>query len=140
MPRTETIATAAGRLDAPPAVVKGIDDYIAMQASAVQPIVQRLQAILHEEAPLAQEGISYRMPAFRQGGVLIYFSAFKHHIGVYPPVRGDAALLAALAPYLGKKGNLAFPLAGAMPYDLIRRVVRQRLKEHAAHAPRRGAP
>lgn len=114
-----------------------IDDYIAAQAPAVQPILQRIRAIVRDVAPDAQEAISYRMPAFVQGGALLYFAAFRQHIGVYPPVHGDAALLAALAPYRGEKGNLSFPLAEAMPYGLIRRVARQRLRETAARAPRR---
>ncbi len=125
-------------MDAKTAAPASIDDYIAAQASAVQPILHRIRAIVREEAPDAEETISYRMPAFTQGGVLLYFAAFKKHIGIYPPVRGDAALLRALAPYRGEKGNLSFPLAEAMPYELIRRVARQRVKESASKALGRG--
>jgi uncharacterized protein YdhG (YjbR/CyaY superfamily) len=119
-------------MDAKTAAAASIDDYIAAQVPAVQPILQRIRAIVREEAPDAQEAISYRIPAFMQGGALIYFAAFKKHIGVYPPVRGDTALLQALAPYRGEKGNLSFALADPMPYELIRRVARQRVKESAA--------
>jgi len=122
-------------MDSKLAAAASIDDYIAAQASAVQPILQRIRAIAREEAPQAEEAISYRMPALMQGGALLYFAAFNKHIGVYTPVRGDAALLRALAPYRGEKGNLSFPLTEAMPYALIRRVVRQRVKEMAAKAP-----
>ena len=122
---------------APPA---SIDDYIAAQAPTVQAILQRIRAIVREEAPAAQEAIGYRIPAFMQGGALLYFAAFKKHIGIYPPVRGDAALLEALAPYRGPKGNLSFPLAEAMPYALIRRVARRRVEENAAHSLARGSP
>ena len=125
-------------MDGKTAAAASIDDYIAAQAGAVQPILQRIRAIVREEAPAAQETISYRMPALRLGGVLLYFAAFKKHIGIYPPVRGDAALLRALAPYRGEKGNLSFPLAEAMPYELIRRVARQRVKESASKALGRG--
>ena len=116
------------------ALPASIDDYIAAQASAVRPILQHIRAIVREEAPDATEAISYRIPAFVRNGVLIYFAAFKKHIGIYPPVRGDAALLEALAPYRGPKGNLSFPLAEAMPYELIRRVARQHVQENAARA------
>lgn len=126
-------------MDAKPAAAASIDDYIAAQACAVQPILQRIRAIVREEAPHAEETISYRMPAFMLGGALLYFAAFKKHVGIYPPVRGDAALLQALARYRGEKGNLSFPLAEAMPYELIRRVTRQRVQENAAKAPRRGS-
>ncbi len=118
-------------MDAPAAT---IDDYIAAQEGAVQPILHTIRAIVREEAPAAKETISYRMPAFMLGGTLLYFAAFKKHIGVYPPVSGDAALLRALAPFRGPKGNLSFPLAQAMPYALIRRVVQRRVQENAAHA------
>lgn len=121
-------------MDSKLAAAASIDDYIAAQPSAVQPILQHIRAIAREEAPQALETISYRMPALMQGGALLYFAAFKKHIGVYPPVRGDAALLRSLAPYRGEKGNLSFPLAEAMPYALIRRVVQQRVKEMAAKA------
>lgn len=137
-------AAAAARLDTQAAVAASVDDYIAAQTIAVQAILERMRTIVHEEAPTAQEAISYRMPAFMQGGVLLCFAAFKRHIGVYPPVRGDAALLKALAPYLGPKGNLSFPLTQGMPYELIRRVARQRVKENAAReaarATRRSTP
>lgn len=124
-------------MDAGTAVAASIDDYIAAQPGAVQPILQRIRAIVREEAPGAEETISYRMPAFMRGGVLIYFAAFKKHIGIYPPVHGDAALLEALAPYRGAKGNLAFPLADPLPYELIRRVARQRAAENASKAHRK---
>jgi uncharacterized protein YdhG (YjbR/CyaY superfamily) len=119
-------------METPTAAAASIDEYIAAQATAVQPILQRIRAIAREEAPDAQETISYRIPAFMQDGALFYFAAFKKHIGVYPPVHGDAALLKALGPYRGEKGNLSFPLADPMPYELIRRVARQRVKENAA--------
>lgn len=120
-------------MNAPPT---SIDAYIAAQAPGVQPILQQIRAIVREEAPSAKEAISYRIPAFLQGAALIYFAAFKKHIGIYPPVQGDAALLEALARYRGPKGNLAFPLAETMPYALIRRVARQLARENAA----RGRP
>jgi uncharacterized protein YdhG (YjbR/CyaY superfamily) len=120
-------------MDAKAAAAASIDEYIAAQASAVQPILQRIRAIVREEAPDAQEAISYRIPAFMHNGALFYFAAFKKHIGIYPPVRGDAALLQALAPYRGEKGNLSFAPADPMPYELIRRVARQRVKENAGN-------
>ena len=114
----------------PTSVPETIDDYIAACDPAVRPILQTIRSLVHEVVPEAEERISYRMPAFFQEGVLIYFAAFKTHIGLYPPVSGDARLLAALAKYAGPKGNLKFPLAQAMPYALIQRVVKRRLLEN----------
>ena len=62
------------------------------------------------------------MPALKLNGILVYFAAFKKHIGFYPPIRGDARLERAAAPYAGEKGNLRFPLDKPIPYDLIRRL------------------
>ena len=105
-----------------------IDDYVAGAPAATRPILQRIRAIVREEAPAAEEKISYRMPAFFEGGAIIYVAPFTHHLGVFPPVTGSAALEKALAKYRGEKGNLRFPFDQPIPYPLIRRVVRARLK------------
>jgi uncharacterized protein YdhG (YjbR/CyaY superfamily) len=104
-----------------------IDDYVSQAPPATRPILRKICAIVREEAPGAEERISYRMPAFFAGGVIIYFAPFKNHLGIFPPVTGDAALEKALAKYKGEKGNLRFLLNDPMPYPLIRRVVRARL-------------
>jgi len=114
-----------------------IDDYISACDPAVQSVLQKIRALVHEVAPEAEERISYRMPAFFQEGVLIYFAAFKEHIGIYPPVSGDEKLLAALVMYAGPKGNLKFPLDQKLPYALIKRVVKQRLQENREKAANR---
>jgi uncharacterized protein YdhG (YjbR/CyaY superfamily) len=64
----------------------------------------------------------------------VYFAAFKKHIGFYPPVRGDAKLAKALSPYTGEKGNLKFPLDQRMPYGLIARLVKFRVKQRTSKA------
>ncbi len=69
------------------------------------------------------------MPAFTMGGVMVYFAAFKKHIGFYPPVKADAKLQKELAPYLGEKGSLRFPLDQPMPYALIEKLVKLRVKQ-----------
>jgi len=114
-----------------------IDEYIAASPSEVQPILRRIQRTIRNAAPGAQELISYRMPAFRINGILLYFAAFKKHIGLYPPVSGDAKLEKALMPYKGPKGNLKFPLDQAIPYSLIKRVVLFRVKQASTHTVRR---
>ena len=81
-------------------------------------------------APEACEKISYQMPSFTLDGHFIYFAAFKKHIGIFPPVRGDEKLQQDLNPFRGEKGNLRFPLSAPMPYDLIERVIQALLLEH----------
>jgi uncharacterized protein YdhG (YjbR/CyaY superfamily) len=113
---------------------RSIDEYIAAAPPEVQPILKKVRTTISAAAPEAEELISYRMPAFRLQGILVYFAAFKAHIGFYPPVSGDASLEKALSPYAGPKGNLKFPLDQPMPYDLIKRIVLLRVKQDRSRA------
>ena len=117
-----------------------IDAYIAASPAAVRPILKEIPPIIPTAAPGAQELISYRMPAFRQHGILVYFAAFKNHIGLFPPVSGDARFAKAIAPYAGPKGNLRFPLDRPIPYALIERILRLRVKQDRARPAVRGKP
>jgi uncharacterized protein YdhG (YjbR/CyaY superfamily) len=116
---------------------ESVDAYIAAFPSAVQLILKKIRQTVRKAAPGAEETISYQIPAFKLRGVLVYFAAFKAHIGFYPPVRGDAKLEKALAPYAGEKGNLRFPLAEPIPYRLIERVVKLRVRQNAAKAAKK---
>ena len=121
------------------ATPKSIDEYIAAFSPDVQAILERIRLTIHSVAPGAQETISYRIPAFTQRGVLVYFAAFKNHIGFYPPVSGDAKVGKAISPYAGEKGNLRFPLNQPIPYSLIERIVKLRVKQNLAKAAKNKA-
>src|SRR5262249_41880082 len=95
----------------------------------VRAILERVRETIRNAAPEAKEVISYGMPAFRQHGILVYFAAWKEHIGLYPPVSGDPAIEKAAATYAGPKGNLRFPLADPIPYRLIERIAKLRVKQ-----------
>jgi uncharacterized protein YdhG (YjbR/CyaY superfamily) len=118
------------------AAPKNIDEYIASYSPEVQAILEQIRLTIKNAAPDAEEAISYRMPMFRQNGVLVYFAAFKRHIGLYPPVRGDAKLEKAISPYAGEKGNLQFPLDRPIPYELIGRIVKFKVKQNASKKAR----
>jgi uncharacterized protein YdhG (YjbR/CyaY superfamily) len=111
-----------------------IDEYIASCPPEVRPTLGKIRATIRRAAPDAEEVISYRMPAFRQGGILVYFAAFRNHIGLYPPVHGDEEVGKAIAPWAGPKGNLKFPLDEPIPYGLIARIVKLRVKQNQAKA------
>jgi uncharacterized protein YdhG (YjbR/CyaY superfamily) len=117
-----------------PAAATTIDEYIAGSPKDVQVVLRRVRAAVRAAAPKAREVISYRMPALKQHGVLIYFAAFKRHIGFYPPIKGDSKLEKAAARYSGPKGNLRFPLDEPIPYGLITRLTRLRARQDAAAA------
>lgn len=108
---------------------KTIDQYIAGFPDDVRSILEMLRATIHEAAPAATEVISYQMPAFTQHGILVYFAAWKKHIGLYPPISGDKSIEKAAAKYSGPKGNLQFPLDQPIPYELIGRIVKLRVKQ-----------
>ncbi|MDX2140879.1 MAG: DUF1801 domain-containing protein [Chloroflexota bacterium] len=111
-----------------------IDEYIATFPEDIQRNLQELRALIREVAPEAQEKISYQMPTFFLKGNLVYFGAFKHHIGLYPTPGGIEAFADELAPYKNAKGSVQFPLDKPLPLDLIRRIVQFRVEEnlHAA--------
>ncbi|MDZ4692957.1 iron chaperone [Terricaulis sp.] len=111
-----------------------IDAYIAGASPQVRPVLLKIRALIRRAAPGAKEIISYRMPAFRQNGVLLYFAAFKNHIGMFPPVRGDEELEHELKRYRGPKGNLRFPLDEPIPYDLIARIATLRVAQDTLQA------
>lgn len=118
---------------------KNIDEYIAAFSPEVQSILEKIRLVIREAVPGAEEKISYQMPAFTLSGALIYFAAFKKHIGIYPPVNGDKQLRQDISRYRGEKGNLKFPLDEPIPYDLISRIAKFRAKEHLEEvASRRG--
>jgi uncharacterized protein YdhG (YjbR/CyaY superfamily) len=113
-----------------------IDEYIALFPPEIQEILEKIRATVRRAAPDADERISYAIPAFAQHGILVYFAAFRNHIGFYPPVKGDAALEKAVSKYAGEKGNLRFPLDEPIPYSLIARIVRLRVKQNKAKQAR----
>jgi uncharacterized protein YdhG (YjbR/CyaY superfamily) len=110
-----------------------IDEYIADFPHEIQAILQKIRETIHKAAPKATERISYRMPCFAKDGNLVYFAAFKKHIGFFPPV-GEKELREQASRYAGPKGNLQFPLNEPIPYALIAKIVKQRVKENKAHA------
>ena len=114
-----------------------VDEYIASFAPEVQALLQAVRAAVKAAAPNATEVISYRMPALKQHGVLVYFAAFKNHIGFYPPIKGDAGLERQASRYAGEKGNLRFPLNEPIPYALIGALTRLRSEQDAAKAAAR---
>lgn len=117
--------------------------YLAAQPEAVQPALRDILVRVRAQLPDASPCISYQMPAFRagpgKGRVFFYVAAFKRHIGVYPPVTDDAALVAELAPWRNEKGNLAFPLNQPVPLDVIDRVALALHAQYTSASPK-GAP
>lgn len=107
------------------------DAYIAAADPAVRDRLARIRAMVHAAVPGAEERISYQLMAFRKGRVFFYFGAFKQHIGVYPPVHDDTALVADLARWRGPKGNLQLPHGEPLPEALLERVIHALAAQYA---------
>ena len=113
---------------------KTIDEYIAGFPQDVQEILQKIRATIREAAPDAEEKIAYQIPTFFLKGNLVHFAAFKKHIGFYPAPTGIEEFKEELSVYGWAKGTVKFPLDKPIPYDLIRRIVRFRVKENLEKA------
>ena len=112
-----------------------IDDYIAAFPKDVQEILEKVRQTVRRAAPDAEETISYKMPTFKQNGhYVVYFAAFKKHLGLYPTPDGIEAFKDELAAYKNAKGSVQFPLDKPIPHDLISRIVAFRVRENKARA------
>jgi len=111
-----------------------IDEYIATFPANVQAILQKIRATIRKAAPQAEEAISYQMPTFKLNGNLVHFAAFKNHIGFYPVPSGIEKFKKELSAYKGAKGSVQFPLDRPIPYGLISKIVKFRVKENLEKA------
>ncbi len=116
---------------------RDIDEYFSSFPKDVREILEQIRATIRKAAPDADEAISYGMPAFKLKGNLVYFAAFKKHIGFYPVPTGIEAFKKELSAYKQGKGSVQFPIDESMPLDLISKIVKFRVKENLANAKSR---
>jgi uncharacterized protein YdhG (YjbR/CyaY superfamily) len=109
---------------------KNIDEYIALFPKDVQVNLQKLRKVIRENALGADEAIAYQMPTFKLNGNLVHFAAYEKHIGFYPTPRGIEPFKKELAKYKTSKGAIQFPIDEPLPFDLIKRIVKLRVKEN----------
>lgn len=110
--------------------IASVDGYIALQSEIVKPILKKIRKIILDADKNIQEGIYYGMAGYKLAGPLVYFAANKKHIGFYPTPRGVEAFKKDLAGYKTSKGAIQFPLDKPIPYDLIEKIVKFRVKEN----------
>ncbi len=105
-----------------------LDDYIGGFPEEVQRLLEKMRRTIGRAAPNAEETISYSVPAFAlRGKKLVWFAAFKSHIGFYPGVAAIAAFKKELSQYKTGKGSVQFPFRDPLPLDLVSRIVKFRL-------------
>jgi uncharacterized protein YdhG (YjbR/CyaY superfamily) len=107
-----------------------VDEYIATFPKELKHLLEGIRKAIKEAAPDAEETISYRMPAYRQNGILVYFAGFKNHIGFYALPTGHQTFKKELSVYKTGKGSVQFPLDNPLPLTLIKKIVKFRVKEN----------
>ena len=117
---------------------QNIDEYIAGFPPDVQAILQKIRTTIRKAAPKAEETIKYQMPTFTLNGNLVHFAAFQKHIGFYPTPTGTEKFQKDLSVYKGAKGSVQFPLDKPIPFGLISKIVKFRVKENSARAEAKG--
>lgn len=110
--------------------IPGIDEYIAGFPLETQKYLEEIRTTIKKIVPEATEVISYQMPAFKYYGILVYFAAYKNHIGFYPGASGIEAFKKELSGYKWAKGSVQFPLDHDLPLDLITKIVKFKAKEN----------
>ena len=113
---------------------RNIDEYIAEFPNDIRLVLEEVRRAVRDAAPEAVETISYSMPAFKLEGILVYFAAFKNHIGFFPTASGVEHFKNELDGYEISKGTIRFPLQKPMPVDLIQRIVAFRVEENLKKA------
>jgi uncharacterized protein YdhG (YjbR/CyaY superfamily) len=117
----------------PKAVPKTIDAYLARVPEPAYSTLQKVRAaICSALPPSATETISYKIPAFRHGEVVIWFAAFADHCSLFPTGRVIDKFKADLKPYTLSKGTIQFPTDKPLPASLIKKMVKARLAAIAA--------
>lgn len=109
-----------------------VDNYIASFPKEAQQILTQIRNLIRAAAPNAEEIIRYKMPAYHYHGMLVYFAVYKNHIGFYAAPTAHEAFKKELSVYKTGKGSVQFPIEKPLPYSLITKMVKYRLKENKA--------
>ncbi len=109
---------------------KTINEYINIFPKDVQNILEDIRKTIKEAAPESEEVISYQLPAFKLNGILVYFGAFKNHIGFFPTANAIKVFSKDLSLYETSKGTIRFPLNKPIPYKLVKKITKFRVKEN----------
>jgi len=109
-----------------------VDEYIDGAPKEFQVKLKQLRSLIMEVAPDAVERISYWMPYYEYQGRLIYFSIGKTNIGLYIPTPTIEEHKDEIGGYYATKAALHLPLDEDIPVELIRMLIRSRMKRNEA--------
>jgi len=112
------------------ATPQNVDEYFSGFPNDIQKLLKQMRATIKKAAPKAEEVISYAIPGYLLEGMLVYFAAFKNHIGFYPGAGGIASFKKELSIYKSAKGSVQFPLDNPLPLSLVTRIVKFRIRQN----------
>ena len=113
---------------------KNVNDYIKSFPKEIHPLLEKMRSAIKSVVPKAVEIISYNMPAYKMNNVLVYFAAYKNHIGLYPTSSGVSVFTKYLKAYKTSIGAIQFPIDKPLPVQLIKKIVKFRMLEDKERA------
>ena len=118
-------------------VPKNIDEYLSGIPEPARSALQKLRQTIKSVAPKAEEVISYGMPAFKYYGMLVYFAAFKEHCSFFPGSANVSQFKDELKGFKTSKGTIQFTVEKPLSVSLIKKIVKQRIKENEEKAKKK---
>jgi uncharacterized protein YdhG (YjbR/CyaY superfamily) len=110
---------------------KNIDEYLAGVPEPARSTLNKIRAAIRSAVPPeATETISYRMPAFKYKGVLVWFAAFSNHCSLFPTASVVEAFKNELKGFSTSKGTIHFPTDKPLPTALVRKLVKARVAQN----------
>lgn len=110
-----------------------VEKFIASFPVETQKLLNQMRVTVRAVAPEASEGMGYGMPGYKLNGKpLVYFCAYKNHIGFYATPTGHKEFEKELSRYKQGKGSVQFPINEPLPLDLIKKIVEFRVEENKA--------
>jgi uncharacterized protein YdhG (YjbR/CyaY superfamily) len=115
-----------------------VDEYFARLPEPARGKLTELRAAIRSVVPReATEVISYSMPAFRDGGVLVWYAAFRNHVSLFPGGSVLGTVKDDVSGFVTRKGTIQFPLDKPLPIALIKRIVKARVGDVKQKGERR---
>lgn len=124
-------------MDTPNRRFNNVNEYFAAFPTATKALLKEMRDTIKDVAPQAEQVISYNMPAFKWNGILVWYAAYKQHIGFYPTPSAIKAFERELVGYKTSKGGIQFPIDKPIPTALVKKIVRFRIKQNLEKAKRK---
>lgn len=109
---------------------KNVDEYLAGVPEPARSTLKKIRAAIRSAAPAGTtETISYRIPAFKYKGILVWFAAFSSHCSLFPTASVIEAFKNELKGYSISKGTIQFPTNKPLPAALVKKMIKVRVAQ-----------